>query len=142
MLKKGESGFYFGFASDGAKTMYFQRPKERTSIWLGPWEVRAHPPSHTPEAGHLLFGEWEVDKRRPGSFRLKWFVSALDLQRFRACLEKKNMIFVRRPTSSIANAMLCALIYGDDPEGLSDLQRKQLAHLCCLPLDFFFVSDK
>ena len=132
------SDFYYGFAVDArGRTVYFQKPLERTSIWLGPWEIRSHPPNLRPQQGHLLFGEWEPDRRDAQKFRLKWHVAALDLQRFRRCLEMKNTIFARRPTSAVANAMLHAVLYGDDPAGLSELQRKQLGHVCRAPLDFY-----
>lgn len=135
-----QSGFYYGFAVDArGRTVYFQQPRERTSIWLGPWEIRSHPPNQLPARGHLLFGEWEPDRRDVQKFRLKWHVAALDMQRFRRCLQQKNTIFARRPTSAVANAMLHAVLYGDDPEALSDLQRKQLGHVCRAPLDFYNV---
>lgn len=135
VVPKGDGGFYFGFAVDAhRRTLYFQKaPGDLARIWLGPWEIRGH----RPEPGHLLFGEWEEDRRKPGCFRLKWQVSALDLFRFRRCLEERNTIFVRRPSSAVANAMIAAVLYGQTSEKLGELERKQLAHLCRLPLDYF-----
>ena len=137
--------FYYGFARDDrGRTLYFQKPNRgsRTTIWLGPWELKDHPPNRPPAQGHFLFGEWEPDLRKPGAFRLKWHVSALDLGRFRRCLEQRNMIFARRPSSAVGSAILKAVLYGDVDPALGELQRKQIAHVCDLPLDFFLQGKK
>jgi len=138
VVPKGDD-FYFGFASDArGRTLYFQRPQgTRTSIWLGPWEIKGHAANFPPETGHLIFGEWEVDPRKKDCFRLKWQVSAIDMYRFRRCLEEKNTIFVRRPTSVMANTMLRVILFDDPPTNMTEVERKQLAHLCRLPLDTF-----
>lgn len=136
----GDSGFYYGFAKElpprEGRTLYFQKPqKGRTAIWLGPWELKDHPPNRPPAKGHLLFGEWGRDRR---GLRFNWYVSALDFSRFRRCLEQRNMIFVRRPTSTVATAMLNAVLYNVTGP-LSELELKQLAHVCGLPLDYFLA---
>ena len=131
-----ENGFFFGFAArrDG-ETVYFR--KNKTEIWVGPWAIKSHPVNVSVKQGHVLFGEVESHPKGP---RFKWWVSGLELSRFASCLKTVHYRTRPRPTSAVANAML-AILHGDQDPGkaLDESQRKQLAHMCCVPLDSFIV---